>query len=70
MSNGFCRKERKGRKEMEQREFKCRNSLSPLEINDHWRICFVWSGSNAENVEIVDYHPYQWDGSDIYDERI
>lgn len=27
-----------------------------VRINDRWRICFVWSGSNAENVEIVDYH--------------
>jgi proteic killer suppression protein len=27
-----------------------------IRINDQWRICFVWSGSNAENVEIVDYH--------------
>ena len=27
-----------------------------IRINDQWRICFVWSGSNAEDVEIVDYH--------------
>lgn len=27
-----------------------------IRINDQWRICFVWSGSNAGNVEIVDYH--------------
>lgn len=27
-----------------------------IRINDQWRICFVWNGSNAENVEIVDYH--------------
>lgn len=27
-----------------------------IRINDQWRICFVWSGSNAVNVEIVDYH--------------
>ena len=27
-----------------------------IRINDQWRICFVWSGSNAEYVEIVDYH--------------
>ena len=27
-----------------------------VRINDQWRICFNWRGSNAENVEIVDYH--------------
>jgi len=27
-----------------------------IRINDQWRICFVWSGSNAHDVEIVDYH--------------
>jgi len=27
-----------------------------IRINDQWRVCFVWNGSNAENVEIVDYH--------------
>ena len=27
-----------------------------IRINDQWRICFVWRGSNAEQVEIVDYH--------------
>ena len=42
------------------------NHLEPLKgdragqwsvrINDQWRICFNWRGSNAENVEIVDYH--------------
>ena len=25
-------------------------------VNDQWRICFKWSGANAEEVEIVDYH--------------
>jgi hypothetical protein len=24
--------------------------------NDHFRICFRWTGSDAEDVEIVDYH--------------
>jgi len=42
------------------------NRLEPLQgsregqwsirINDQWRICFRWVGSNAEDVEIVDYH--------------
>ena len=27
-----------------------------VRINDQWRLCFCWSGTNAENVEIVDYH--------------
>ena len=27
-----------------------------IRVNDQWRICFCWSGANAENVEIVDYH--------------
>lgn len=27
-----------------------------IRINDQWRICFVWTGSDAEDVEIVDYH--------------
>lgn len=27
-----------------------------VRINDRYRICFVWRDSNAEEVEIVDYH--------------
>ncbi|MGE3646382.1 MAG: type II toxin-antitoxin system RelE/ParE family toxin [Beijerinckiaceae bacterium] len=27
-----------------------------IRINGQWRICFNWIDSNAENVEIVDYH--------------
>lgn len=27
-----------------------------IRINDQWRVCFVWTGIDAENVEIVDYH--------------
>jgi proteic killer suppression protein len=27
-----------------------------IRINDQWRICFEWRGSNALNVEITDYH--------------
>jgi len=23
---------------------------------DQWRICFIWTGKDAESVEIVDYH--------------
>jgi proteic killer suppression protein len=25
-------------------------------LNDQWRICFEWRGSDAFNVEITDYH--------------
>lgn len=27
-----------------------------IRINDQWRICFRWQGSDANGVEIVDYH--------------
>jgi toxin HigB-1 len=27
-----------------------------IRINDQWRICFRWSGGDADDVEIVDYH--------------
>ena len=27
-----------------------------IRINDQWRICFVWTKTGAEQVEIVDYH--------------
>ena len=27
-----------------------------IRINDQWRICFRWLGSDAHDVEIVDYH--------------
>jgi plasmid maintenance system killer protein len=27
-----------------------------IRINDQWRICFKWSGNEAEDVEMVDYH--------------
>lgn len=27
-----------------------------IRINDQWRICFVWHGNEAWDVEIVDYH--------------
>lgn len=27
-----------------------------IRINDQFRICFVWTGRDAEFVEIVDYH--------------
>lgn len=27
-----------------------------IRLNDQWRICFEWRGSDAFNVEITDYH--------------
>jgi proteic killer suppression protein len=27
-----------------------------IRINDRWRVCFVWRGQHAYDVEIVDYH--------------
>ena len=27
-----------------------------IRINDQWRICFIWTGTDAEHVEITDYH--------------
>ena len=27
-----------------------------IRVNDQLRICFIWNGMNAEDVEIVDYH--------------
>ena len=33
-----------------------RKGQHSIRINDQWRICFVWRGGDAEQVEIVDYH--------------
>ena len=27
-----------------------------IRINDKWRVCFKWTKTGPENVEIVDYH--------------
>jgi len=27
-----------------------------IRINDQWRICFIWKGGHAHDVEIIDYH--------------
>jgi proteic killer suppression protein len=27
-----------------------------IRVNDQWRICFVWQGDDAFEVELVDYH--------------
>ncbi len=33
-----------------------RRGQHSIRINDRLRICFVWRGGNAHDVEIVDYH--------------
>lgn len=33
-----------------------RKGQHSIRINDQWRICFVWRGGQAYEVEIVDYH--------------
>ena len=33
-----------------------RDGQHSIRVNDHWRICFVWSEGSAWQVEIVDYH--------------
>ena len=33
-----------------------RKGQHSIRINDQWRICFVWKNSDADEVEIVDYH--------------
>ncbi len=27
-----------------------------IRVNDQYRICFIWEGNNASQVEIIDYH--------------
>ncbi len=33
-----------------------RKGQHSIRINDQWRVCFVWRGGDAYEVEIVDYH--------------
>ncbi len=33
-----------------------RSGQYSIRINDQWRICFIWKGGDAYDVEIVDYH--------------
>ena len=33
-----------------------RQGQHSIRINRQWRICFVWQGNDAYDVEIVDYH--------------
>jgi proteic killer suppression protein len=33
-----------------------REGQHSIRINKQWRICFVWQGNDAYDLEIVDYH--------------
>ena len=33
-----------------------RKGQHSIRINDQWRVCFVWTGCDAREVQIVDYH--------------
>jgi proteic killer suppression protein len=33
-----------------------RKGQHSIRINDQWRICFIWTETGAEQVEITDYH--------------
>ncbi len=33
-----------------------RKGQHSIRINDQWRVCFRWTATGPENVEIVDYH--------------
>jgi proteic killer suppression protein len=33
-----------------------RKGQHSIRINDQWRVCFTWTGTDATNVEITDYH--------------
>ncbi len=27
-----------------------------IRVNDQWRVCFLWEGGDAHDVEVTDYH--------------
>jgi proteic killer suppression protein len=33
-----------------------RRGQHSIRINDQWRVCFVWRGGHAYDVEVCDYH--------------
>lgn len=33
-----------------------RKGQNSIRINDQWRVCFIWDGTDAYRVEICDYH--------------
>jgi plasmid maintenance system killer protein len=40
----------------EARALRYRKGSHSIRINDQWRVVFVWKGSDAYEVEVVDYH--------------
>jgi proteic killer suppression protein len=35
---------------------KDRSGQHSIRVNDQYRVCFIWRGNHAHEVEIVDYH--------------
>ena len=33
-----------------------RKGQHSIRVNDQWRLCFIWRGDGAHQVEVVDYH--------------
>jgi proteic killer suppression protein len=33
-----------------------RKGQHSIRVNDQWRLCFIWKGDSAHDVELVDYH--------------
>ena len=33
-----------------------RKGQHSIRINDQWRLCFMWAGGDAHEIEIADYH--------------
>ncbi len=33
-----------------------RKGQHSIRVNDQWRLCFVWIGDAAHDVELIDYH--------------
>lgn len=33
-----------------------RTGQHSIRVNDQWRICFIWTDTGPEGVELVDYH--------------
>jgi addiction module HigA family antidote len=44
-----------------------RKGQHSIRINDPWRVCFVWKGDGARQVEIVDHHR-EWTMTKLLDE--
>ena len=35
---------------------RARDGQHSIRVNDQWRVCFRWTGSDAYDVEITDFH--------------